>query len=205
MSDWPAGLVGAGVMMRSPSPWSCSSPELIKPEPTTPDSSPPESNYITDYPLCSPISDTKHFDEPTIAILPPLSGPLSPATVIQSHYRQRLTKLVGQLATALSSLPPLVPAGPPNCPGFDRFGSLMASAKPGARGFGPVRAVLCQVWAVPGGIRIEHITRGAQGTTVVLNLIERVGCDGLSRLGDDEREEAVAWVRALRDAATERR
>lgn len=209
--DWPilvlpcVAVAGAGVglMMRSPSPWSCSSPDPIKPEPTTPDSSPPESNYISDYPLCSPVSDSKAFDEPPIAILPPLSGPLSPATVIQSHYRQRLDQAIGQLATALSSLPPLVPAGPPTCPGFDGFAAL--AAKPSRREFGQLRAVLTQVWGVPGGIRIQHVTRGQQGTTLVLNLIERVGADALSRLEDDEREEAVGWVRGLRDAAIERR
>lgn len=196
--------------MRSQSPWhdslhSCSSPEHVKQEPSTPSSSPPESACLEDDFQPSPPSDSKEFapdEPPPIAILPPLSGPLSPATVIQSHYRTRFHNLFGQLAIELESLPPLVPSTDPPVSGWPAFERL--AGLPARKEFKHLQAVLCEVWGTPGGIRIEHVTRGARGTRLVLSLLERVGADALSRLDDDEREEAVAWVRAMWDAAKER-
>lgn len=138
-------------------------------------------------------------------ILPPLTRPLPGPTVVQRHFQHRLSTLLGDLATALSSLPPLVPEEPSPPSRHDQIAALAALPARRACSFRHLQDVLSDVWGVPEGVRPNHITRGERGTKLVLTLLERVGVDAMSRLDDDEREEAIAWTRALRDAATERR
>lgn len=107
-----------------------------------------------------------------------------------------------QLSTAISLLPSSVPLAKLPLLGGDAFVAL--EKKPVRDSWAHVLPLLETVWGKPGAVHAGHVTRSAQGVLVVAKLLDHVGAATFAGLEDEERDGAIGWIRAIRDAVREK-
>ncbi|KAL8291243.1 hypothetical protein RQP46_002221 [Phenoliferia psychrophenolica] len=108
-----------------------------------------------------------------------------------------------QLSTAISLLPLSVDTGSIPLLGADAFVALEANLLH-RESWAHVLPLLETVWGRPGAVSPGHITKGLQGIEVVSQLFGHVGAATLAGLEDEERDGAIGWIRAIRDAVREK-
>ena len=107
-----------------------------------------------------------------------------------------------QLSTAISLLPLSVSTGTIPLLGADAFVAL--ESKPAKESWPHVLAILETVWGKPGAVSPGHVTKGELGVEIVSTLLGHVGAATLAGLEDEERDGAIGWIRAIRDAVREK-
>lgn len=119
-----------------------------------------------------------------------------------AHFESTFTSYLSQLSTATSSLPLAVPSSPLLVPGSTILPTLLQN--PALNAWSDLVPLFRAIWGSAGRIESAQVTRGEEGMQCVCRLLERVGAPRMARLEAEERDGAVVWVRALRDATRER-
>lgn len=161
-------------------------------------------------PILSPFSQSTAFSfqrSQNIDFVPlSPTDAMSDATPMQQailvNHTMSIQTYLTQLSTAISQLPTSVPLARIPLIGSDAFVALIA--KPTLISWAHLLPLLETVWGKSAKVAKEHVTRGQTGVDIVAKLLETVGAAQLAGLEDEERDGAIAWIRALRDAVREK-
>ncbi|KAM0748608.1 hypothetical protein T439DRAFT_68587 [Meredithblackwellia eburnea MCA 4105] len=131
-----------------------------------------------------------------------MSGPTPMQQAILLNQTISIQTYLTQLDTAISLLPPSVPVTRIPLVGSDSFIALKSN--PSRDSWQHLQPLLETVWGRSGAVVSSHVTRGNEGVQVISSLFNQVGAGSLAALEDEDRDSAIGWIRAFRDAVRER-